>query len=619
MAYIAGTVRYPELQCDRKTVEAALCTFGIEKGMQTVVDLPGCCLGIVSPGHDRPPHQERIASAGHTALVWTGYITDFDRLRGQVQDSAIDRDSVRTDAQILLDAYLRFGVEILEGLNGLYSIVIWDEKMKRLTTVTDRHGFTKLYYWKGRPGLVFASECKAIIRHPSYQKTIDIEGVINFLGSGYCFGERTLLKDIQLIPQGCAMTYEGQRVSFHRYWEYNVSPAENSFDELTERLYQTVGNAFHKNIGNEKKVVIPVTGGLDSRTMAGLADQKGLQIFGFTIGSPGSRDLRYGGRIGKKVCFYHETLPLSTDYVAEYGPEGTALTDGLVATHPFFLFKLLHVKRPSNILITGFLGDVLTGSDVTHETLPPEQMLKRKFFFGFGSEELNTILKPSLKALSGINDSYMANLMAAINVSDPRDKAWICLLKERNRRFVSTVILSLGRQWHVVAPMADSAFVDFMLTVPTKYRVEQSLYRNMIRAKLPAVACVPDCRKNAYMVSTPWSWRWQYVKNKVPVPIVKSTAWMGDRLEILLSKSSLAERVGLTNWNYSTARFDDVIRFGSRQYFQTLFSEKERISDIFDLRAVSDLFEAHMSRKINVWQKIFFLGTLIEWRRQCDI
>jgi asparagine synthetase B (glutamine-hydrolysing) len=619
MAYIVGTIRYPDLECDRKTVEAALRSFGIGNGLQTVVDIPGCCLGIVSPAHDRPSHRERIASTGNSALMWTGYISDLDRIRGQVMGSAADLNSDSTDAQILLDAYLRFGIEILQGLNGLYSIVVWDEKRKRLTSITDRHGFTKLYYWKGKSGLVFASECKAIIGHPLYRKAMDIEGVINFLGSGYCFGQRTLFKDIHLIPQGCAMTYEGQKVSFNSYWEYNVRPAADSFDELTERLYQTLGQAFHEAVGNERRVVIPVSGGLDSRTMAGLAARSGLQIFGFTIGSPGSRDLRFGRRIGKKVCFYHETLPLATDYIAQYGPEGTALMDGLVATHPFFLLKLLRVKRASDILITGFLGDILTGSDVTNETLSPEQMLRRKFLFGFGSEELINILKPSLRSLSRTNESYLTNSMEAINASDPRDKAWFCLLKERQRRYVSTVILSLRRHWHVVAPMANSAFVDFMLSIPTKFREEQLLYRNMIRVKLPAVACVPDCRKNAYMVSTPWSWRWQYVKSKVPVPILQSAALIGDRLETLLSNSSLAERAGLTNRNIVTTRFDDVIRFGSREYFQDLFSERERIADIFDLRSVSDLFEAHMGRKINAWHKICFLGALIEWRRQFEI
>ena len=207
MGIISGAVLHQNLLNGENLVRAALLSVEPDaKDAVAILNLPGCCLGMLFFKHEAGMRDRRIAAKGKSGLLWTGYITDIGNIKSRLETAGINGTDVLSDSQVLLESYFVFGIESLQGLNGLYSIAIWDDKQKCFWALTDRYGFTKIYYWLSTNELVFASECKAIINHPNFRKTIDIEGLTNFLGAGYCFGENTLFKGIKLIPQGSVLT-----------------------------------------------------------------------------------------------------------------------------------------------------------------------------------------------------------------------------------------------------------------------------------------------------------------------------------------------------------------------------------------------------------------------------
>jgi len=570
-------------------------------------------MGMVSFAGERTSERSRGVTIGESGLMWTGYITDIDRIKQLLEAAGIVVYEGSSDARILLESYFKFGVESLQELNGLYSIVIWDDTKRLFTAVTDRYGFTKIYYWIGADSMMFASECKAIIQHPQYQKAIDKVGIVNFLGAGYCFGETTLFQGIKLIPQGCFMVYNGKNVSFKKYWNYSIKPVIGRIDEFTEKFYFNLKSAFGRCVDGEKSVFVPISGGLDSRTITGIAKNCGKSIFGCTVGFIQSRDIRYGKRIGKKICVGHTVLPISNNYIAKYGNYGVKLSEGTVSNHVFFILRILDCNIIPNIVVSGFIGDVLTGKNLFDNMSNSEQIKKFRFLRAFSCPELNDILNSSFESLIGINSAYWNRSLLSADAEAFADKLVIFSMRERQRRYTTFLINHLGRELNVVAPFTDNQFVDFMMTIPPELRIEQKLYKNVILNKLPFVADIPQESTGNRIRSTWWSWRWEYLKGMVPHSIRQKYS----DLRYKLADYPISQKIGIGYkrpcWCIDA---DDSIRSGSFSFFQELFSDREHMVDLFNIDAVDKLFKAHVEKRIHVYEKLCAIATIIEWRRQ---
>jgi asparagine synthetase B (glutamine-hydrolysing) len=614
MGILIGTVTYPDLRRDESIVRSAAISIGEgTESKTTILNLQGCCMGRVSFARERGSEGGRVVTMGESGLMWTGYITDIDRIKQLLEDAGVVVYEGSSDAQILLESYFKFGVESLQELNGLYSIVIWDDTKRRFSAVTDRYGFTKIYYWLGPDGMMFASECKAIIQHPKYHKDIDKEGIVNFLGAGYCFGETTLFQGIKLIPQGCFMVYDGRGVSFKKYWDYSVKPVTGTIEGFTDKFYYNLQSAFERCVNGEKNVFIPISGGLDSRTIAGIAKNCGKSIFGCTVGLMKSRDVCYGKKIAKKFYVNHTVLPISSDYIAQYGPSGVKLAEGTVTNHVFFILRILDCNIIPNIMVSGFIGDVLTGKNLFAGMTNSEEMKKFRFLRAFNCPELNDILNSSFKSLIGINSDYWNKSLHSADAEAFADKLVILSLRERQRRYTTFLINHLGRELNVVAPFSDNQFVDFIMTIPPELRIEQKLYKNVILNKLPFVADIPRDKTGERIRSTWWSWRWEYLKGMVPHCIRQKYSGLRYRL----ADYPITQKIGIGYkrpcWCIDA---DDSIRSGSFSYFRELFSDREHMVDLFQIDAVDKLFKDHVERRIHAYDKLCAIATIIEWRRQ---
>ena len=122
----------------------------------------------------------------------------------------------------------------------MFALAIWDDRRQELFLARDRFGKKPLYYLPEDDRLLFASEIKAILRVPGVERTPDLEVIHDYLGLGYCTGERTAFRGIFRLPPGSAMVLkaDGQR-KIWRYWqlpEIDPSLAERPVDELLEEF-----------------------------------------------------------------------------------------------------------------------------------------------------------------------------------------------------------------------------------------------------------------------------------------------------------------------------------------------------------------------------------------------
>ncbi|MGI9627548.1 MAG: asparagine synthetase B family protein, partial [Longimicrobiales bacterium] len=141
-------------------------------------------------------HQPMVSHSGESALVFNGEVYNYQELRGELEAHGT-RFRGHSDSEVILEALERWGVEeTLPRLSGMFSIAFWDSKRRRLTLARDRLGIKPLFIYH-RSGLVsFGSELKALAAGPSFDRTLDLDSVSEFLRYLYVPAPNTIFANV---------------------------------------------------------------------------------------------------------------------------------------------------------------------------------------------------------------------------------------------------------------------------------------------------------------------------------------------------------------------------------------------------------------------------------------
>ncbi|RIK42590.1 MAG: hypothetical protein DCC55_08390 [Chloroflexi bacterium] len=561
-----------------------------------------------------------FAEKDNTILVATGEIYGREELRAKLLEAGDPSASQYKLGELLLRLYLRFGCSALCNLNGIYVIAVWEDAGQKLTIINDRYGFGKLYYWMNGDQFLFASECKAIIWHPAFHKTINEVALADFLGVNYCLDDRTLFAGIQVIPQAAVLTYESGSVSLHRYWDYSFHSQQSNAmreDDYADQYYFHVQEAVRKQA--RENMGLQVTGGLDSRCLAGVLSQS-VQPSGVravTIGEPGANDIEAGKAIAQSAGYTHTALFVGSDCLARYADEAVARLEGSVNCSTSWIFALDPFLQENKIqyAMNGFLGGTLTGTNLIASlcreapTAQALQVLHRSFFQTiFREEDLAKLLKPTIyRNVKGESFNSIRRTYEAAPTGSLINRMIYCDLHQRQRRFIATHINVLSEFSRVLDPFAENQLLDFALTVPPELKIDQRFYKRMIVEHLPQVASVPYSKTGLPLNASPRHIRFQQLSVRIKKRLNKQ----------LFSRLNLA-KLSFPN-ERASFDFNQWLRTGSRSYVAQILNQKELLEDYFNVEKVDSLVADHWEGKRNDYQKICAIVTFALWRKQFAI
>ncbi|MBY0431175.1 MAG: asparagine synthase (glutamine-hydrolyzing), partial [Rhodospirillales bacterium] len=172
-------------------------------------------LAVVDPSEDG--HQPLTNETGDVWLACDGEIYNHRALR-----HALDLDghhfASATDAEAVVHAYERFGLDFLDQLQGMFAIALWDDRRGRLVLARDRLGEKPLYYAERDGTLVFASEIKALLAVLPGRPRINAEALSHYLSHGRVLPPLTLFEGIRKLPPGEVLIAETGTVRRHVWW-----------------------------------------------------------------------------------------------------------------------------------------------------------------------------------------------------------------------------------------------------------------------------------------------------------------------------------------------------------------------------------------------------------------
>ena len=133
-------------------------------------------------------------------LVFNGEIYNYQDLREELKAAGHEFVS-NTDSETLIHGYEEWGEKLVDRLRGMYAFAIWDTKKKRLFAARDIFGIKPLYYANMNGTLMFASEIKAFMEHPKFDKVFNEEALATIFLSSLFLRMRHFLKGCSVYSQ----------------------------------------------------------------------------------------------------------------------------------------------------------------------------------------------------------------------------------------------------------------------------------------------------------------------------------------------------------------------------------------------------------------------------------
>lgn len=205
---------------------------------------------------------------GSVWVVFNGEIYNHQALRAELERRGHVYRS-RADTECLVHLYEDYGPDLVHHLRGMFAFALWDERAGRLLLARDRLGIKPLYYATLGGRLLFASEIKALLRHPALGKELDAEALYHYLTFATTPAPRTLFSNVhKLAPGHLLMAGSDGAVSVRRYWDplvaFQAVESPRAEAECVERLRGLLRESVRLRMMSDVPFGVYLSGGLDS-------------------------------------------------------------------------------------------------------------------------------------------------------------------------------------------------------------------------------------------------------------------------------------------------------------------------------------------------------------------
>jgi len=212
-------------------------------------------------------HQPMHSDDGSLILSYNGEIYNFREER-----VALEREGVqfrtRTDTEVLLKLYERYGVGCLSRLNGMFAFALWDRRQQKLILARDHAGVKPLYYWQGGGRLAFASEIKALRVVPGVPRRLNHSALHAYLGFLWVPGQETMLQEVFKLEPGHVLEWHAGVTAVRRWFRLDWQPdAGTSEADWVRQVREAVIRATRRQMVSDVPLGAFLSGGLDSSSI----------------------------------------------------------------------------------------------------------------------------------------------------------------------------------------------------------------------------------------------------------------------------------------------------------------------------------------------------------------
>ncbi len=307
-------------------------------------------------------------------LVYNGEVFNHVELREELSAYPF---RTRCDTEVVLAAFLRWGIDCLHRLNGQFALAIFDPRDGALWLARDRVGILPLHYAFTPDGVAFASEAKALVAAGFVTPEIDPRGLKQAMQLWSPVAPRTCLSGVFALPAGAVGRFRGGRWESRRWWQLDLGrePDDIPEREAVERVGEILEDAVRLRLRADVPVGAYLSGGIDSSVLCAIAQRRlggTLSTFSVAFEDPAFDERRFQVEVAQMLATHHRTVVATSSLVGELLPDVVWHGEQvLVRAAPAPLLTLSRMVRESGgkVVLTGEGSDeIFLGYDLYAET-----------------------------------------------------------------------------------------------------------------------------------------------------------------------------------------------------------------------------------------------------------
>lgn len=480
---------------------------------------------VIDPAGGSQPMTRNIGSNTYT-IVYNGELYNTDELRKELIEKGHTFFS-QCDTEVLLVSYIEWGPSCVERFNGIFAFGIWDDKKQRIFLARDRMGVKPLFIARTKYALLFASEIKALLKHPDISPVLTENGVMELfaLAPARTPG-KTFFAGIEELKPGECMIYSPLGTYIHRYWQFKCDIHRDDINTTVEKVRWLVADSARRQLVSDVPVCIFLSGGLDSSILSYFAAkyyaEKNEQLRTFSIDYADndkyfirsafqpSPDSDYIGIASRHLGSEHIPYTVGTDMLINSLKDAMTARDlpGMADVDSSLLLFCREIKNYATVAISGECADEIFGG----------------YPWFYRDDLLNLDVFPWSNSLD-LRRSVMSRRLADLNIEDYAKSRYFDTVEEtplfgnekyidRKRRqmfylnikwFMANLLerkdrMGMAAGLEVRVPYCDHRLAEYVWNIPWEMKnaggMEKGILREAVKGMLPQ--CICERKKSPY-------------------------------------------------------------------------------------------------------------------------
>ncbi len=321
-------------------------------------------------------------------IVFNGEIYNYIELRNELIKDGFAFES-NSDTEVILKLYERDGLSAINQLNGMFAFIIYDLKQNIFVIARDHFGIKPLYFYEDKNLILFGSEIKAILKHPSVKAEANYEMINEYLTFQFTLHTETLFKNIHKVKPGHYMVINLNDFSIKQkqYWDPNFKIDMYHTEEyFIDHLGQLLEDTIKIQLRSDVALGTSLSGGLDSSLVTMLSSKlMGSQIQTFTGAFKEGLEFdetKYAKLVAEKSnSFYNEIYATENDFIENLNKLIYHLDEPVVGPGVFPQYMVSRLASTKvKVLLGGQGGDEIFGGYARYTIAYLEQAIKGGIF-----------------------------------------------------------------------------------------------------------------------------------------------------------------------------------------------------------------------------------------------
>lgn len=236
-------------------------------------------------------------------IIYNGQVYNFKELKKELSEYKF---TTKTDTEVILHGYEKWGKDIVKRLRGMFAFAIWDKTKKELFLARDSWGIKPLYYYQNNNTFMFASEIKAFLEHPDFIKKFNE----NILASYLCFNStptvETFFKGVYRVKPGYIVTYKNGITKEECFKKLVFKETEEPLEKVVQKISEAMKESLKYHQISDVEIASFLSSGIDSSYIVALSNVNKT----YTVGFNDSKydEISYAKDLAKKLGIENKSM-----------------------------------------------------------------------------------------------------------------------------------------------------------------------------------------------------------------------------------------------------------------------------------------------------------------------